>query len=76
MAKNITLKLSEELLRRCRHAAVEEDKSTSQWVSDVLAKALGERGSHKVRRMNALRIMQDGFELGGSYLSREEAHAR
>ncbi len=36
MTKNITLRMDEELLRRAKHVAVEEDKSLSAWIADLI----------------------------------------
>jgi len=36
MAKNVTLRLDEAVLRKARHAAVEEDKSLSERVAGLI----------------------------------------
>ena len=36
MTKNVTIRLDEAILKKCRHRAIGEDKSLSQWISDVL----------------------------------------
>jgi hypothetical protein len=38
---NVTLKLSDELCREARHRAVDESKSLSAWVADLVARAVG-----------------------------------
>lgn len=76
MAKNITLRLDEAVLRRARHAAVEKDQSLSAWVADLVAQATSEQDRKKDARAKALRRMQHGLHLGGSPLSREDTHGR
>jgi predicted HicB family RNase H-like nuclease len=38
MSKNVTIRLDESIVRKCRHAAVEEDKSLSQWIADLMVR--------------------------------------
>jgi len=38
---NVTLKLPDELCREARHRAVDESKSLSAWVTDLVARAVG-----------------------------------
>ncbi len=76
MARNVTIRLHEALVRRCRHAAVEEDKSLSQWIADQLSKAVASREVRTDVRDRAVKRLERGFPLGGRPLSRDEAHDR
>ena len=42
MTKNVTIRLDEAILKKCRHRAIEDDKSLSQWITDVLVKVVSE----------------------------------
>ena len=42
---NVTLKLPDELCREARHRAVDESKSLSSWVTDLVARAVGPSAS-------------------------------
>jgi hypothetical protein len=76
MARNVTLKLDEALLRKARQVAVAADKSLSQWVADLIAEALSSNAGYARGKQEALRRLEQGFKLGGVPLSREEAHDR
>lgn len=70
--RNVTLKLDERLLHRSRLAAVTSDESLSEWVSRLISRALG---ADQAKR-RALRLMDEGFDLGGSPVAREDTHER
>jgi hypothetical protein len=74
--KNVTLRLDEAVLRRARHAAVEQDKSLSEWVAGLITRTTSERDRKQSARNRALQGMRKGLHLGGTPLSREEAHGR
>jgi hypothetical protein len=74
MSKNVTIRLDEAIVRKCRHAAVEEDKSLSQWIADLMIDAVSEVDVHHAARERALRRLKKGFALGGTPLSREEIY--
>jgi hypothetical protein len=74
--KNVTLKLDETVLTRARHAAVDERKSVSAWMADLIAHELNTRDSYERDRQGALAALKTGFALGGKPLRREELHER
>lgn len=74
--KNITLKLDQGVLTRMRHAAVDEHKSVSAWVRDLVVQELDARDLYEQDREGALMVLKDGLALGGKPLTREEAHER
>jgi len=76
MAKNVTIKLDEELLKLCRHEAVEHAKSLSQWVADVLAEQVKDIEAYQNARERAKSRIVSGMHLGGRPVSREELHER
>ncbi len=76
MTRNVTIRMDEGLLRTLRHRAVDEQMSLSRWVTSVLRAAVEEGESPDEVRKRALRRLDRGFHLGGSALTREEAHAR
>jgi hypothetical protein len=76
MGKNVTLRLDEAIIRKAKHAAVEHDQSLSEWVAGLIAHAVSKKNRAFSAREKALRSMKRGFHLGGSPLSREEAHER
>ena len=75
MSKNVTIRLDEAILRECRHAAVEEDKSLSQWIADALVKMVSAHDVKHAARERALKRLEEGFSLGGTPLTREEIYA-
>ncbi len=76
MAKNVTLRLSDALLKECKHLAVEEDKSLSCWVADLLKTTLQKRQQFRLAKKNALKFLNQGLQLDGTPLSRDESHER
>jgi hypothetical protein len=76
MTRNVTLRLDEAVLRKARHAAVEQDQSLSEWVAALIARATSGADRRQSARAGALRRMRKGLHLGGSPLSRDETHER
>ena len=76
MNKNVTLRLDEAVLRKARHAAVEQDQCLSEWVAGLITRATSEADRKQSARAGALRRMRRGLHLGARPLSREEAHGR
>jgi len=76
MNRNVTLRLDEAVLRKARHAAVEEDKSLSEWVADLVERETSDRQRKEKARLSALNRLRKGLNLGGIPLSRAEAHER
>ena len=74
MSKNVTIRLDEAIIKKCRHAAVEEDKSLSQWISDQLIDAVSAVDVSRAARKRAMRRLEEGFSLGGTPLTREEIY--
>lgn len=75
MKKNITLKLDSDLLNRVKHLAVDEDKSLSAWVSELICKEVAQIDAFEQNRRQALAALE-GWNLGGVPLSREEIYDR
>lgn len=73
-SKNVTLRLDSELLRRCKHIAVEEDKSLSQWLTELLEHAITQKDDYSGSRLRALKHLQNPSKLSGKKFSREEAY--
>lgn len=76
MKKNLTIKLEERIIKRGRHIAIEEDKSLSQWVAEILAAEIIKRESRASVRKSALNFLRQGFALGGKPMSRDDVHER
>ncbi len=74
--KNITLKMDEGVITRVRHVAVDEHKSVSAWVRDLIVGELDLRDRYEQDRKRALKALRGGFQLGGQALTRDEAHER
>jgi len=74
MSRNVTIRLDEAIVKKCRHAAVEEDKSLSRWIADQLVDAVSAGDVGCAARERALRRLEGGFPLGGTPLTREEIY--
>lgn len=76
MSKNVTLRIDEEILRKCRHAAVEEDMSLSQWITVQLTRIITTQELNEGMKQRALKRLEQGYHLGGSVFRREELYDR
>jgi predicted transcriptional regulator len=77
MKSNITLKLEDELLRKARILAAEEDTSISALLARQLEKAVREREGYEQAKRQALAAIKKGLELGFAPPgSRDELHER
>lgn len=76
MNKNVTLRLDQAILRKARHAAVEQDQSLSEWVADLVTRATSEADRKQGARARALQRLHKGLHLRGTPISREETHGR
>jgi hypothetical protein len=74
--KNVTLRIDEKLLKLCRFAAVEQDKSLSQWLTELITVTLKNKSSFAYSQKKALKHLEKGLELKGKLLPRDELHAR
>jgi hypothetical protein len=52
--KNITLKIDDRILTRVRHLAVDENKSVSAWVTELIERTLNETDEYEQERREAL----------------------
>jgi hypothetical protein len=76
MGKNVTLRLDESIIRQAKHAAVERDQSLSEWIVGLITHAVSKNSRSQSAKEKALRVMKQGFHLGGNALTREESHER
>jgi hypothetical protein len=76
MGRNVTLRLDEFIIRKAKHAAVEQDQSLSEWLTGLIMHAVSRNTQALSAREKAFHRLKQGFHLGGSPLSREEAHER
>lgn len=76
MTKNVTLRLDEDILKKCRYAAVEEDMSLSRWISTKITEIIKHREEFGEARARAIRRLKNGYPLGGKPLTREEIYER
>jgi hypothetical protein len=76
MTRNITLRISEALLKRCRSVAAKQDKSLSQWVTGLMKGAVAGNDGLDQARQRAMQRLESGFKLGGRALSRSQLHER
>jgi hypothetical protein len=74
MTRNITLRIDDAIIRKCRYAAGEENKSGARWVMDLILNTLNRKERYPAARRQVLKYLEKGFRLGGKPLSRDEAH--
>ncbi len=76
MTKALTVHVDEGLLEHAERTATQERKPLSQWVTDLIAREVDKRPDFEEARRRALQRLDQGFALGGTPLTREEAHER
>lgn len=76
MTRNVTLRLDEEVLRRARHLAVEEDQSLSQWVTNLVSSTVSGKTDFATARRRAMKHLDAGLHLGGKPIQRENIYDR
>ena len=74
--KNVTLKLDDNLLKKARTIAVEEDASLSQWVTNLIKIEVIRKTKYQKAMHRILSLMHKGLNLGGKPLTRDAAHER
>ena len=57
------------MLNRVKHVAVDDDKSVSAWVSDLIVTSLKERDEYEAARKGALNDLNKRLRLGGTRLA-------
>lgn len=67
LAMNVTLKLPDELCREARHRAVDQSKSLSQWMADLLLRELAK----PVVPVEKPRTWMDAFSGDKEFLDRD-----
>ncbi len=75
---NVTLRIPDELGKRAKHFAVDEGKSLSAVVSELLEKQLqiSERKGYRDSQRQAWALIEEGFSGGGQKFVRDEVYDR
>ncbi len=76
MLKNITLRIDENTLKRGKHIAIEQGKSLSKWVTDLIESSTRNSAEVDKARAHALRTIRKGVQLGKGQFSRETLYER
>lgn len=77
MKQNITLSLDAGTLQRARELAARQNISVSRFLAADLAEQVDSDLRYQQAKRQAIGWLQDSaLELGGRYLSRDDAHAR
>ena len=70
MKTRVTISLDESVLKQAEEAAAEKGQSLSEWVSALIKRAM----DYADARRRALRALDEGFNLGGKPLTRDEIY--
>lgn len=76
MTKNVTLRIEETLLHKARHQAVEEEKSFSRWLTELISKTVSEKNNYQRARERAIKRLKKGFHLSAGSFKREDIYDR
>lgn len=76
MQQNVTLRIDSELLKQCRHLAVEQNKSLSRWLSDLVTDIVQKEQHYQEHKTEALKILEQGIKYKGKMPIRNELYDR
>ena len=77
MRQNITVSLKPDILQHARELAAQRHLSVSGLLAETLEHQVSGESDYAQAKRQALEwFAQTPLDLGGSYLSREETHAR
>ena len=74
MLKNITLRIDEKTLKKGKHIAVEQGKSLSKWVTELIEKNSHNAAEVDKARSHAIKMIRRGISLGKGKFSRESIY--
>lgn len=72
MARNLTLKIDDEIYRSARYLAVQEDMSLSSWVQKLITNIVQSKNNINKSKAVAIKMMQKAGDSKGQKWSREE----
>jgi hypothetical protein len=75
MAKNVTLRIDEAVLQKARYEAVQQNRSLSQWLTELIVQAVSRDSKQAAARRQTLKALDRTFDLTGKPLSRDEIYA-
>ncbi len=76
MKQNITLSLDTAVLKHAKQLAAKKNQSVSRLLADELAGCVEAERDYELHQRQALAWLEKGFNMGGRYLTRDQAHAR
>lgn len=78
-ARNVTLYLSRDIIRKAKVKAVKEDKSLSAYMKEALEEKVKRDSGYNQAKKRQMRLLKRGFDLGTKgkiSLSRDKLHER
>lgn len=76
---NVTISLDDNLYFLARHKAVDEKRSLSAWIADIIKQQLGisdDKQKLTKAQSKVLALAKKGLNLGGGPYNREKLHKR
>ena len=74
MAKNLTLKLSDQTLIETRRLAAEDQASLSCWVSKLIEKEILKRKGFNKAKRHAIKQLSSGIKLNPKKITRDSLY--
>ena len=75
MRQNITVSLDADIIQQARELATQRHLSVSGLLAESLSKQVASNNDYQKAKRHALVMLeQASLDLGGDYLSREQAH--
>ena len=77
MRQNITVSLEANIIQQASELAAQRHPSISALLTETLTKLVASNMGYQQAKRHALALLEQApLDLGGDYLSREQAHAR
>lgn len=74
--QNVTVSLSSQTIKKAKLLAAKRSTSISGLLAEQIESMVGAEETYKAAHRSALRLMEQGFHLGGTAFTRDEVHAR
>ncbi|MDD4562286.1 MAG: DUF6364 family protein [Syntrophomonadaceae bacterium] len=77
--QNVTLSLSEDVIKKAKHLAVDRDMSLSALLSTYILDMVAKEEQYAEAKEDSIRLMEEGFDMGSAgenTWKREELHER
>jgi hypothetical protein len=74
--QNVTVSLSRQVLRKAKILAARRETSISGLLAQEIESLVAKENAYEIAERQALALLERGFHLGGTIVTRDELHER